>query len=250
MHTLCGLRCSAPPRSLPLNSTTTVRFVRYREAELKHGRLAMVALAGWPLATLFLALLTKVGRVVGCTTSQPAPWVHDKKGANMLVCHEIVYLCQPGAGHCSNHPISPHVVRSILSHRIVSYHIILCRIMCILRRPLTPFGRRFLVLQVVPPATVCTGNGCAIDTQLSGSALPLEGAPGSLLPTLRCAADVNINIDAASRFAVVRRGSEAGDELHRVFRLFGWLSRSITFFDAKNIRFVVRQCVHRFLPWT
>ena len=33
---------------------------RYRDAELKHGRLAMVALAGWPLATLVLALLTKV----------------------------------------------------------------------------------------------------------------------------------------------------------------------------------------------
>lgn len=36
------------------------RSHRYRDAELKHGRLAMVALAGWPLATLVLGLLTKV----------------------------------------------------------------------------------------------------------------------------------------------------------------------------------------------
>lgn len=35
-------------------------LIRYREAELKHGRLAMVALAGWPIATLLLGLLTKV----------------------------------------------------------------------------------------------------------------------------------------------------------------------------------------------
>ena len=33
---------------------------RYREAELKHGRLAMVALAGWPVASIILALLTGV----------------------------------------------------------------------------------------------------------------------------------------------------------------------------------------------
>lgn len=40
-------------------------------------------------------------------------------------------------------------------------------------------GLFFLLPQVVPPASVCTGNGCAIDTQLSGSALPLEGVCGS-----------------------------------------------------------------------
>lgn len=30
--------------------------------------------------------------------------------------------------------------------------------------------------KLVPPETVCTGNGCAIDQPFSGSALPLEGA--------------------------------------------------------------------------
>lgn len=29
--------------------------------------------------------------------------------------------------------------------------------------------------KLVPPETVCTGNGCAIDQSFSGSALPLEG---------------------------------------------------------------------------
>lgn len=42
---------------------------RYREAELKHGRLAMVALAGWPVATLVLALLTGVGETVMVSTA-------------------------------------------------------------------------------------------------------------------------------------------------------------------------------------
>jgi len=38
----------------PLGLCTDVTvFVRYREAELKHGRLAMVAALGWPLAELF-----------------------------------------------------------------------------------------------------------------------------------------------------------------------------------------------------
>lgn len=57
----------------PYPSNPVTRYVdikrnsRYREAELKHGRLAMVALAGWPVATLFLGLLTKVG--VGLKTT-------------------------------------------------------------------------------------------------------------------------------------------------------------------------------------
>ncbi|CAN0533344.1 unnamed protein product, partial [Ectocarpus sp. 12 AP-2014] len=70
----------------PLGFAAEDNLDRYREAELKHGRLAMVALAGWPVATLFLGLLTKL----------------------------------------------------------------------------------------IPPATVCTGNGCAIDQTWSGSALSLE----------------------------------------------------------------------------
>ncbi|CAM9895415.1 unnamed protein product, partial [Hapterophycus canaliculatus] len=70
----------------PLGLATPDNLDRYREAELKHGRLAMVALAGWPVATLLLGLLTKI----------------------------------------------------------------------------------------VPPASVCTGSGCAIDQTMSGSALPLS----------------------------------------------------------------------------
>ncbi|CAM9706730.1 unnamed protein product [Scytosiphon promiscuus] len=70
----------------PLGLATPDNLDRYREAELKHGRLAMVALAGWPVATLLLGLLTKL----------------------------------------------------------------------------------------VPPGTVCSGNGCAIDQTMSGSALPLS----------------------------------------------------------------------------
>lgn len=51
----------------------TVCF-RFREAELKHGRLAMVALAGWLVATLLLALLTGVrvrnlDPIEGCSCS-------------------------------------------------------------------------------------------------------------------------------------------------------------------------------------
>lgn len=42
----------------PLGLATPDKLDRFREAELKHGRLAMVALAGWPVATLFLGLLT------------------------------------------------------------------------------------------------------------------------------------------------------------------------------------------------
>lgn len=58
---LLPLGCPSSPRKFP----HPVR-IRYREAELKHGRLAMVALAGWPVATLLLGLLTKVG-VHSCT---------------------------------------------------------------------------------------------------------------------------------------------------------------------------------------
>eukprot|EP00903_Cladosiphon_okamuranus_P017890 g16463.t1 len=112
----------------PLGLASPDNLDRYREAELKHGRLAMVALAGWPLATLVFALLTKV----------------------------------------------------------------------------------------IPPASVCTGNGCAIDTQLSGSALPLEAIGkvsfaywGSAL-TLAIAAEL-VAVQRRKRLQNGPNGYRAGD---------------------------------------
>lgn len=58
---------------------------RLREAELKHGRLAMVALAGWPIATVLLALVTTVSYPslfvslgVGTTSDRPPGAVETK----------------------------------------------------------------------------------------------------------------------------------------------------------------------------
>ena len=43
------------------------------------------------------------------------------------------------------------------------------------RRRVTPLPSALVVFQLVPPDTVCTGNGCSFDQSFAGSALPLEG---------------------------------------------------------------------------
>ena len=45
----------------PLNlATSTAQLKQYREAELKHGRLAMLAAAGWPVSELFQPMLSQM----------------------------------------------------------------------------------------------------------------------------------------------------------------------------------------------
>merc|ERR1712227_659896 len=46
----------------PLNLGTDGNFLRYREAELKHGRLAMLAAVAWPLQEIFHPIIVDAAR--------------------------------------------------------------------------------------------------------------------------------------------------------------------------------------------
>merc|ERR1712227_259260 len=52
----------------PLNLGTDGNFLRYREAELKHGRIAMLAAVAWPLQEIFHPIIVDALRGTGANT--------------------------------------------------------------------------------------------------------------------------------------------------------------------------------------
>lgn len=136
----------------------------------------MVGLAGWPVATIILGFLTGVSIPVEIT-----PACDDSSGmTDLVICLKIWRTITSRCSFVEGDSAHCKVLNTELFEGVYSYSEF------IYSMELFPFYHGlciyvFLVLfvhrwrQIIPPETVCTHHGCAIDEPLAGSALSLEG---------------------------------------------------------------------------